>query len=97
MPIARRLAIHPIVIVASARDAIDGYAFCGRSGAAPGGSGQDAPEDLGLDHAGELLVEAAVEVGELERIQPHEVQDRGVQVADVMAVDGDCLGLLMNG
>jgi hypothetical protein len=97
VPIARRSAIDPIVIVVSACDAVDNCAFCGRCGADPGGSGQDAPEDLGLDHAGELLVEAAVEVGELERVETHEVQEGGVQVADVVAVDGNCLGLLMNG
>jgi len=41
---------------------------------------------VGFLHAGELLVQAAVQVRQLLVLQAHEMQDRRVQVSDVVAV-----------
>ena len=49
-------------------------------------SDYDAFYDFRLDDAGELLLETAVEIGELQGIKSHEMQNRRVQIADVMAV-----------
>ena len=42
---------------------------------------------MGGDDAGQALVESAVVVGQLFVIQAHEVEDGGMQVADVVSVD----------
>src|SRR5437868_14326781 len=55
-----------------------------------GRSGDQFLDDLTADLA-ELLEPAAVEVGQLGIVQPEQVQDRGVQVADWV----DCLDRLL--
>ena len=49
--------------------------------------GHDALNRVGFDNAGQFLIQAAVEVGQLLVVEAHQVQNRGVQVADVMAID----------
>src|SRR5213592_268178 len=46
----------------------------------------DFPDDFRFHDAREFLVQPAVEVGELSIIEAHEVQHRGVEVADVMFI-----------
>ena len=43
-------------------------------------------DDLRLDHPGEFLIQPAVEESQLAVIQSHQMQEGGVQIADVMAV-----------
>ena len=50
-------------------------------------SGKDAPDDLGFDDAGELVLQATVEVRQVSGIKSHEVQDGGVEVAKVVWMD----------
>ena len=42
---------------------------------------------MGGDDAGQALVESAVVVGQLFVVEAHEVEDGGVEVADVVSVD----------
>ncbi len=64
-------------------------------------SRQDFLDHVGFLDAGEFVVEAAVEVGQVMRIEAGQVQDRGVQVADVAAVDdrfvAELVGLAITG
>src|ERR1051326_8540151 len=48
---------------------------------------QDRFDDFRLDHPGQLLVETAVKVGQLAIIEAHQVQNRRVQVANMVAID----------
>jgi hypothetical protein len=50
----------------------------------------DLPDRVHVLDADQFLVQAAVEVGELVRVEAHLMQDRGVQVFDVEGgLDGD--------
>ena len=52
---------------------------------------------LGFHDTGEFLVQATVEVGQVLVIQTHEVEDRGVQIPQVMAVDHGGLNQKLTG
>ena len=49
--------------------------------------GDDWGDGVGGDDAGQALVESSVVVGKFFVIQPHEVENGGVQVTDVVSVD----------
>ena len=49
--------------------------------------GDDWGDGVGGDDAGQALVESSVVVGKFFEIQPHEEENGGVQVADVVSVD----------
>ena len=44
-------------------------------------------DDLGLDHAGQLLIEAAVKIGQLPIIESHQVEDGCMQIAKMVPID----------
>src|SRR5688500_19672712 len=48
--------------------------------------GQNLANDVGFLDAGELVIEAAVEIGEFGVVEAQKVQNGGVEVADVVAV-----------
>jgi len=45
-------------------------------------SRDNAVDDLGGQHASQLLFEAAVEVGQFAEVETHEMQDRGMEIMD---------------
>src|SRR5437870_5067483 len=50
-----------------------------------GRSGQDSLDQLRLDYAGQLLIHPAVKVSQLAVVESHQMQDRRVEIADVVA------------
>lgn len=75
-------------------DALSISSFCA---AATQSLGDDFADRLGLGHAREPLIEPVVEERQLPVIESHRGEDRGVEIADVAAIDGglvsDVVGL----
>lgn len=43
---------------------------------------------LGFEHTGQFLIQAAIEIRQLAMVEAHQVQDRGMQIANVPPIDG---------